>query len=334
MTSRVLTLACGDYDRTRAIADGSIRPDDFELRYEALNPGPLFARLVRDRDLDIAEMSLSTYLNLRGRDDDGFVGIPVFPSRVFRHAYIFVNRDAGIRRMEDLAGRRVGTMQWQLTSSLWLRGILSDDHGVPQSAIRWFVGGQDEPGEHERAPVDIPDDVRLERIPAGTSLGGLLVEGELDAVFAPHIPDVFRAGDPRVVRLFPDFRTVEAAWYRRTGLFPIMHLVVIRRDVHEANPTLAVGLFHAFAAAKARALARLRFTGTLATMVPWLIDDLESAEALFGDRYWPYGVEANRGELETAIRYASEQGIARRELRVEELFAEETLALVDDHAAG
>lgn len=332
MPEPVLTIGCGDYDRTRALADGSIRPNGFQLRYERLNPGPLFARMVRDRDLDIAEMSLSTYLNLRARDDDGFVGIPVFPSRVFRHGYIFVNRDAGIRRPEELAGRRVGTMQWQLTSSLWLRGILNEDHGVPQQSIHWFVGGQDEPGDHERAPVDVPDDVRLERIPAGTTLAGLLAEGRLDAVLAPHVPDLFRAGDTRIVRLFPDYRTVETEWYSRTRLFPIMHLVVIRRDVHAAHPGLAVELFRAFSAAKAQALARLRFTGTLAAMVPWLVAELESAERLFGDRYWPYGLEANRRELETAIRYAREQGIARRDLTPEELFAPETLALPDDPA--
>jgi 4,5-dihydroxyphthalate decarboxylase len=281
----------------------------------ALNPGPLFARMIRDRDFDLAEMSLCTYLNLRARDDDGLVGLPVFPSRVFRHGYIFVNRDAGIRRMEDLAGRRVGTMQWQLTASLWMRGILAEEHGVPQSAIHWFVGGQDEPGEHERAPVDVPPEVRVDRIPEGTSLGAMLAAGELDALLAPHVPDVFRAGDPRVVRLFPDFRAVEAAWYRRRGLFPIMHLVVVRRDVHEAHPGLAAELFRAFVAAKAQARARLRFTGTLAAMLPGLVGELEAAEALFGDRWWPYGVEANRLELETAIRYAAEQGITRRPRR-------------------
>ncbi len=334
MAQLSLTLGCGDYDRTRGLADGSVRPEGFELRYQALNPGPLFARMVRDRDLDIAEMSLSTYLNLFARDDHGFVGIPVFPSRVFRHGYLFVNRDAAISRPEDLAGRRVGTMQWQLTSSLWLRGILSDEHGVPPSAIHWFVGGQDEPGEGERAPVDVPGGVRIEQIQSGATLGGMLVDGTLDALMAPHIPDVFRARDPRVVRLFPDFRAVEAAWYRRTGLFPIMHLVVIRRDVHEAHPDLAPALFRAFVIAKARALARLRFTGTLATMVPWLIAELETAESLFGEPYWPYGVEANRQELETAVRYAHEQGIARRKLTVEELFAPATLGLVDDGSAG
>lgn len=329
-----LTLACGEYDRTRALADGSLRPGGFDLRYVALNPGPLFARMVRERDFDVAEMSLATYLNLRARDDEGLVGIPVFPSRVFRHGYVFVNRDAGLRGLEDLAGRRVGTMQWQLTASLWMRGILAEEHGVPQSAIHWFVGGQDEPGEHERAPVDVPADVRVDPVPAGTSLGEMLAEGTIDALLAPHIPDVFRTGDPRVVRLFPDFPAVEAAWYRKRRLFPIMHLVVLRRDVHEANPGLAVELFRAFATAKARAADRLRFTGTLPAMLPWMIADLEATEALLGRDWWPYGVEANRAELETVIRYAREQGLTRRELSVEELFADETIGLVDDASAA
>jgi 4,5-dihydroxyphthalate decarboxylase len=329
MTSALLTLACGEYDRTHALADGSIRPDGFEIRYVAQNPGPLFARMVRERDFDVAEMSLCTYLNLRARDDDGLVGIPVFPSRVFRHGYIFVNRDSGILRMEDLAGRRIGTMQWQLTASLWMRGILAEEHGVPQSAIHWFVGGQDAPGEGERSPVDVPPDVRVDRIADDTSLGAMLAAGELDALLAPHIPDVFRARDRRVVRLFPDFRTVEAAWYRKRRLFPIMHLIVIRREVYEANPGLAAGLFRAFVAAKARARTRLQFTGTLAAMLPGLVGELEAAEELFGDRWWPYGVEANRPEIETAIRYAAEQGITRRPLAIAELFAPETLDLVD-----
>jgi 4,5-dihydroxyphthalate decarboxylase len=332
MTARILTLACGDYDRTRALADGSLRPGGFDIRYLALNPGPLFARMVRERDFDVAEMSLCTYLNLRARDDDGLVGIPVFPSRVFRHGYVFVNRDAGIRSLADLSGRRVGTMQWQLTASLWMRGILAEEHHVPQSAIHWFVGGQDEPGESERAPVDVPSDVRVDRIRPDATLGQMLAAGELDAVLAPHVPTVFREADPRVVRLLPDFRAVEAAWYRSRGLFPIMHLVVLRRDVHEANPGLASELFRAFVVAKSQALARLRFTGTLAAMLPGLVAELEAAEALFGDRWWPYGVEANRPELETAIRYAAEQGITRRQLTLGELFAEETQALLDDGA--
>jgi len=324
-----LTLACGDYDRTRALADGSVRAEGIEIDYVALDPGELFERVARHREFPVAEMSLATYLNLVARGDDGLVGIPVFPSRSFRHNAIYLHRDAGVARPEDLRGRRVGTMQYQLTLNLWLRGILDVDHGIRAQDLTWVFGGQDVPGTRERAPVDIPPDVPIEMAPPGSTLGELLVSGEIDALFAPHTPGVFRERRPEVVRLWPDHREVEAAWYRRTGLFPIMHLVVLRRDVYEADRWIARSLFKAFCEAKARAMARLRFTGTLAAMVPWLVEDLEAAEALFGDRYWPYGVAANRAELDTAIRWAHDQGIARRLLELHEVFAVETLDAVD-----
>lgn len=324
-----LTLACGDYDRTRGLADGSIQPEGLELTYLALDPGELFERVARHREFPVAEMSLATYLNLRGRGDDGLVGIPVFPARSFRHGYIYVHRDAGIERPEDLVGKRVGTMQYQLTLNLWLRGILEEDHGVRPSDMTWVFGGQETPGTRERAPVDIPADVRVEFVPRGRTLNEMVLAGEIDALFAPHTPAVAREGHPEIVRLFPDYRDVEAAWYRRTGIFPIMHLVVIRRDVYEADRWVARSLFKAFCEAKAAARQRLRFTGTLAAMVPWLVAELEAAEALFGDRYWPYGVEANRTELETAIRWARRQGIAGRDLAMTDLFAAETMDAVD-----
>jgi 4,5-dihydroxyphthalate decarboxylase len=331
MTRLRLTLACGEYDRTRALAEGSIRPEGLDIDYVALDPGELFERVARHREFPVAEMSLATYLNLVARGDDGLVGIPVFPSRSFRHDSIYVNRDAGIARPEDLRGRRVGTMQYQLTLNLWLRGILSEDHGVEPSDMTWVFGGQDVPGTRERAPVDIPPSVPVE-MAGGRTLGDLLVEGRIDALFAPHTPDVFRQRRPEVARLFADPRRTATEWFERTRLFPIMHLVVIRRDVYEADRWIARSLFKAFCDAKAAALARLRFTGTLAAMVPWLVEDLESAEALFGDRYWPYGVEANLAELETALRWAHVQGIARRPLELGEVFAAETLDAVDPGA--
>ncbi len=325
-----LTLACGDYDRTWALADGSVQPEGIEIDYVALDPGELFERVTRHREFPIAEMSLATYLNLVARGDDGLVGVPVYPSRSFRHNAIYVHRDAGITRAQDLRGRRVGTMQYQLTLNLWLRGILEEDHGIRAQDMTWVFGGQDVPGTRERAPVDIPPDVPVEMAPPGSTLGGLLVAGEIEALFAPHTPDVFHERRPEVVRLWPDHRAVEANWYRRTGLFPIMHLVVLRRETYEADRWIARSLFKAFCAAKARAMARLRFTGTLATMVPWLAAEFEAAQDLFGDRYWRYGVAANQAELETAIRWARAQGIARRDLTIEELFAPETLDAVDD----
>lgn len=324
-----LTIACGDYDRTRALADGTVRPEGLELDYVALDPGELFERVARHREFPVAEMSLATYLNILARDDDGLVGIPVFPARAFRHGYLYVHRDAGIARPEDLRGKRIGTMQYQLTLNLWMRGILEEDHGVRPEDMTWVFGGQEVAGTRERAPVDIPDGVRVEMAPRGRTLNEMLAAGEIDALFAPHTPDVAREGRPEIVRLWPDYRAVEEAWYRRTGMFPIMHLVVIRRDVYEADRWIARSLFKAFVEAKAAARARLRFTGTLSTMVPWLVAELEAAEALFGERYWPYGVEANRTELETAVRWAHRQGIARRPLDVRELFAPETLDAED-----
>jgi len=324
-----LTLACGEYDRTRALADGSLAPERIELEYITARPGPLFHRMVRERTYEVAEMSFASYLNLRARGDEGLIGVPVFPSRLFRHGYVFVNSSGRIQSAPDLAGARIGTEQYQLTASVWLRGIFDDEAGVRPEDVTWVVGGQDEPGGGERAPLTLPDGIAVERIGADETLSTLLAEGRIDALFAPHLPAIFQKRDPRVVRLFPDYPAVEADYYRRTGLFPIMHLVVIRSDVYEANRWVAGALFEAFCESKRRALERLRFAGTLAAMVPWLIADLEAAEDLFGERYWPYGVAANRPELETLIRYAHRQGITVRDLTVDELFAPETLVMED-----
>lgn len=329
MTDLHLTMACGWYDRTARLFDGSIRPDGVELSCIDLGPGELFRRVARDREFPIAEMSFSTYLNLLARGDDGLVGIPVFPSRVFRHSYIFINAGSGISTPQDLRGRRVGTMQYQLTSNLWVRGILEDDYGVSPADFTWCFGGQDEPGHGERTAVSIPDEIEREVIPEHQTLSDLLAAGEIDALLAPHIPQCFRDRNPMVTRLFPDFKAVEAEYHRRTGFFPIMHLVVMRRDVYERDRWVAASLFEAFARAKQAALRRLQFTGTLAAMVPWAFAALEEAEELFGQSYWPYGVEANRGELEAMIGWGRRHGIAVADVAVEELFAAETLELME-----
>lgn len=326
-----LTLATGWYDRTSALFDGSVRPNGIDLRCVAMRPGELFARMARSREFPVAEMSFSTYANLRARGDDGLVAIPVFPSRVFRHGYIFVNTGSGIESPTDLRGKRVGTMQYQLSSNLWVRGFLEDDYDVAPSAYSWHIGGQDEPGGGERAPVSIPGDVDVTPIGADQTLSDLLATGGIDALLAPHIPGCFRRREPSVRRLFPNYREVEADYYRRTGFFPIMHTVVIRSDVYEHDPWVATSLFEAFVRAKHAALDRLRFTGTLAAMVPWLVGDLEEAEDLFGGtHYWPYGVEANRAELETMLGWAHRHGITRSRLAIEDLFAAETLELTCD----
>ncbi len=327
MTELELTFASEIYDRIRPLADGSVVPEGIVLRYIRMEHGELFKRMARDKDIPVAEMSLSTYLNLAARGDDALVAIPVFTSRMFRHGFVFVRAGSGIRQPADLIGVRVGTLQYQLTSNLWTRGFLQDDFGIKPSDLRWFTGGQEEPGEEERSPITIPPGVSVEPIPDGRTLCEMILEGELDALFAPHTPGCFLQRPDQIRRLFPDYRAVEIEYHRRTGYHPLMHVVVIRRDVYQRHPWVAVSLFDAFKDAKHMAFERLQFSGSVAAMVPWLHAEVEELGEVFDGHYWPYGVEANRSELRTMVRYAFEQGIAVRELTVEELFAPETLSL-------
>lgn len=315
-----LTFACNDYDRTRRLADGTVRADGIEIEHLEMGPGELFQAMASGADINLAEMSGATYLNLRSRGNDDMIALPVFPSRMFRHSYVFVNRRSRIERPEDLAGKRVGSMMWQLTSSLWLRGIFEDDYGVDQASIQWVAGGQDRPGVVERAPVNLPADITIETIPTDETLSDHLADGAIDALFAPHIPGCFVVGHPDVARLFPDFRAVESAYFRSTGFFPIMHIVVLQRSIYEASPWAAAALYDAFCESKRLAYERLRFSGAGSAMVPWLFAEVEQATALFGADYWPYGVDRNRAEVETMIRYARRQGITVADLTVDDLF--------------
>lgn len=322
-----LTFACNDYDRTRRLADGTVRADGISIKHLEMGPGELFQAMAAGADIGLAEMSGATYLNLISRGNDRMIALPVYPSRMFRHSYVFINRRSGIERPEDLAGKRVGSMMWQLTSSLWLRGIFEDDHGVDQASIHWVTGGQDRPGVVERAPLSLPSDITIETIPTTETLSAWLASGDIDALFAPHIPDCFVQGHPDVVRLFTEFRDVERDYYQRTGFFPIMHIVVMQRAIYEANPWAAAALYDAFCTSKQLAHERLKFSGAGSAMVPWLFSEVEQAAELFGDAYWPYGVESNRAEIETMIRYARRQGITVADLTIGELFAPETLEL-------
>lgn len=320
-----LTLACGDYDRTRALEEGTVRPDGIELTYLRLPVEETFFRMSRHREFEVAELSLSTYaLSLR-EDPPPFVALPVFPSRMFRHGCVYVHADAGIAAPEDLAGRTVGTPEFQLTAGVWIRGILADHHGVPVDSMRHLVGGQERPGRPEKLALDLPDRIRVERIPEGATLSSMLLAGEIDALCTPRLPRPFVERDPRVRRLFPDVIAAERAWFAATGLFPIMHVVVVRRDVYQAHPWVAQSLTKAFGLAKAEAAERLYDSSSLAFMLPWLTQQLEEARELLGDDWWSYGLDANRRTLDTFLRYHHEQGLSPRRLRPEELFAPEAV---------
>jgi 4,5-dihydroxyphthalate decarboxylase len=320
-----LTLACWDYDRTRALMDGTVRPEGIDLNYLALPVEETFFRMLRHREFDCSEMSLSSYTASLGSENPPFIAIPVFPSRFFRHSCIFVSAKSGIRKPEDLKGKRVGVPEYQMTAPVWIRGILADDYGVKVTDVEHFSGGEEEPGRDEKLKIDLPSTIELSPIPAGKTLSRMLADGELDALLTARAPSTFHTQPDAVKRLFPDYVDQEKAYYRRTKIFPIMHTVVIWREVYAANPWVAQSLAKAFGSAKARAYASYDQTAALPAMVPWLTAHIEEAKREMGADWWPYGVAANRQVLETFLRYHHEQGLSKRRLAPEELFAKETL---------
>jgi ABC-type nitrate/sulfonate/bicarbonate transport system substrate-binding protein len=319
-----LTLACGDYDRTRALEDGSVRPDGIELTYLRLPVEETFFRMMRHQEFEVAEMSLSSYVVSLQTQPSPFVALPVFTSRMFRHGAVFCNAEAGISAPEDLRGKRIGTPEYQLTAGVWVRGILADRHDVPVGSVTYYTGGQETPGRVEKAALHLPADIEVVRIPADRTLSTMLADGEVDALCTPRIPGPFVAGDPRVRRLFTDVVAAEKEYYAATGIFPIMHVVVVRRDVYERYPWVAQSLCKAFGLAKRAAQENLYDTSALRFMVPWLNQHLEEARELLGEDYWSYGLGANQQTLATFLRYHHEQGLSARLMSPEELFAPES----------
>jgi 4,5-dihydroxyphthalate decarboxylase len=325
MSKLRLTLACGDYDRTRALADGTVPVDGVELNYIALGPEETFWRMDHHEEFGASEMSLGAYLVMHGRGDDRFIAIPVFPSRAFRHNAIYVNAHAGIERAEDLKGKRMGVPEYNATAVVWIRGILEHEYGVHASDLRWYQGGLHDPGREEKVMGKLPPGVTLEGLPEGRALNEMLDSGELDAIGVPRMPRAFAQGSPNVRRLFPNFRQVEQEYYQRTGIFPVMHTIVIRRDIYEANRWVAESLFKAFCRAKDVCAAAMYNTAALPYMLPWMIEDLEEARRVIGEDYWAYGLEANRRPLGALLQYAQEQGLTPEPLSLESLFASPTL---------
>jgi 4,5-dihydroxyphthalate decarboxylase len=324
MAKLKLSLACWNYDRTRALQDGSVQPDGIELTYLDLPVEETFFRMLRNREFDVAELSLSSYTVSMFRTPTPFVAIPVFPSRFFRHSSIYVNADAGIREPRDLIGKRIGVPEYQMTAPVWIRGILSDHYGVPVDSVTYFTGGEEEPGRTEKLKLDLPPGIEIRSIGPTQTLSAMLASGEIDALHTARMPSTFAPGG-KVRRLFPDFKAVEQAYFRETGIFPMMHTVAIRREVYEANRWIAQSLMKAFAEAQRRIYDDLYVTAALKAMLPWLTAHVEEARALMGDDYWPYGFEPNRRALETFLRYHHEQGLSKRLLAPEELFAPETM---------
>ena len=320
-----LSLACWDYDRTRALADGRVQPEGIDLVYLNQPVEETFFRMMRFGEFDASEMSLSSYVASLGRAEPPFIAIPAFPSRFFRHSCIFVSAKSGIRKPEDLKGKRIGVPEYQMTAPVWIRGILSDEHGVKVTDVQHLSGGEEEPGRDEKQKIDLPSSIRLAPIASDKTLSGMLAEGELDALVTARAPSTFKSKPDAVKRLFPDYVAKEKEYYRRTRIFPIMHTVVIRRDVYAKNPWVAQSLYKAFAAAKKIASDMYAQTAALSSMLPWSTAQADETRAEMGDDWWPYGLAPNRHVLETFLRYHHEQGLSKRLYKPEELFARETL---------
>jgi 4,5-dihydroxyphthalate decarboxylase len=281
--------------------------------------------MLRNREFDVAEMSLSSYTVSMFREPRPFVAIPIFPSRMFRHSSIYINAGSGIREPRDLVGKRIGTPEYQMTAPVWIRGILSEHYGVPVDSVTYFTGGEEEPGRSEKLKLDLPPSIRVQPIGETQTLAAMLAAGEIDALHTARMPSTFVTAPDKVKRLFPDYADVEKDYYRKTRIFPMMHTVAIRREVYEKNRWIAQSLYKAFAAAQRATYEDLYVTAALKLMLPWLTAEVERTRALMGDDFWPYGLAKNRETLATFLRYHHEQGLSKRLLQPEELFAPETL---------
>lgn len=319
-----ITLACERYDRTEALRDGRVKVAGADLTYLPQQVEETFFRMARFQEFDVAEMSLSSYVISLTRDAP-FIAIPVFPSRFFRHSGIYVNSDSGIRTPQDLIGKQVGLAEYQLTANVWIRGILEEHHGVPVDSVHYRTGGLHDAGRPEKLKIDLPESVKVTPIGPDQTLSRMLATGEIDALYTPREPHSFSASNGSVRRLFNPSGPADVDYFQRTGIFPIMHVVVIRREVYERNRWLARSLFEAFNQSKRLCEQNFEETATMRYMLPWLFDEVERTHSVMGKDFWPYGLDRNVQTLRTFLNYSYGQGLAVRPLEPHELFAPETL---------
>jgi 4,5-dihydroxyphthalate decarboxylase len=320
MADLALSIAVGDYDRVRPLMDGTVLIDGVDPVFMRLSPEEIFFRAMRRAEFDVCELSLSSFCLRTARGDNPYVGIPVFPSRAFRHTAIFIRTDRGIARPEDLRGRRIGLPEYQLTANVWARAILADDHGVQPGDITWVRAGLTDPGRVEKVAVALPPTIRLEDAPAHRTLSDMLDDGEIDGVIAPRSPRGFERGDPRIGWLFADPIAAGQDYFRRTGIFPIMHLLGLRRTLAEAHPWLPAALLKAFDASKHLAMERLADESAAKVTLPFVEVQVRNARALMGADYWPYGLDPNRTVLDAFLRHHHAQGLSSHRLAADALF--------------
>ncbi len=331
MSKLKLSIAFWDYDRTRPLIDGAVGIEGVEAKYVPLWVEETFYRMLQNSEFDVAEMSLSGYTLTRFEDNPRFIAIPVFPSRTFRQRSIYVNKDSGIESPKDLIGKKVGLTRYRQTAGVYIRGMLAEDYGVPVESVKYVAGGLEVPEEDgkfwsmgslgkklkEKHGIDFSAESKR-------PLSPMLESGEIDAIYTARTPSSYNNGNGKVKRLFENYREEEMNYYRKTGIFPIMHTMVIKREVYEENPWVAVNLYKAFVRAKALAYRKNLQTGALRYMLPWMNEEIEIMNELAGRDYWPYGIEPNRTVLSAFLRYSYNQHLAKELLKPEDLFAKET----------
>ncbi len=315
-----VTIACGNYDRTRTIRDGTVKVEGCAVTYLPLYPEEIFHRAFKFQEFDISELSFSSYIRTVAAGTSAYIGVPAFVSRIFRHSGIYIRKGAGIEKPQDLRGKRVGVPEYQITAVVWMRGLMQHEYGVAPAEIHWRSGGQEQPGRHERTPLMPIPGLDLQPIGDDRTLNGMLKAGELDALFTARAPSSFLNGEPHIARLFANTRAAEQAYYKKTRLFPIMHLVGIRKVLAEKYPWLPTSVYKAFCEAKALAMIDLRDVNALMVTLPWLEAETNETSAIMGEDFWKYGISKNLPEIEALTQYMHEQGLADRKVKVEELF--------------
>jgi 4,5-dihydroxyphthalate decarboxylase len=314
-----LSMAVSEYDHVRDLTSGAVRVQGIRLTCLDLPTEEIFFRSLKYNEFDVCELSMGKYISLISQGDDTFSGIPVFPSRAFRQSSAYVLRDGPVKCVEDLRGRKVGLPEWAQTAAIYSRGFLTHEYGLRLADIHWIQAGTNQAGRVEKVELRLPAGVKLEPVP-NKSLNEMLLSGEVDAVFAGNPPAAFKQGDPRVVQLFPNYQSVEQAYFEKTRIFPIMHIVAIKRGVLKQHPWVARNLFKGFEEAKRRSLARAAEPTASRFPIPWSVYYFERAQAIFGSDPFPYGIEANKTTLDAFARFSEEQGVSHRLVGLEELF--------------
>lgn len=318
-------MAVTYFDHISDVLRGRVRPEGIDLKILQLPVEEVFFRMLHFGEFDVSEFALGKYVSLVAAGNAPFRAIPVFPSRVFRQSAVYVGADKGIREPKDLTGRRVGIPEWAQTACTYARGYLQHHWDLKLEDVRWVQAGVNEAGRKEKVKLSLPAGIKIEHV-ADRSLNEMMLAGDLDAMISAREPDAFLEGDPRIVRMWPETRALEEAYYRETGVFPIMHVIVIKNEVLDRNPWIATNLYKAFEQAKANTLRHIDSANSSRVPFAWAFDAVREAKRVFGEDFWPYGMQANHRTLDTFLQYAFEQGVTQRRVAVEELFPKEVQA--------